>query len=288
LVEVNYQERNGEMVFVAVNHGLCEFELEINFSVLTYYQPSSVRNYQRTVAPGQTQLFTLKPQPERGAPRFQYSYRYTKGKADPKVNYDVEYLLPVAPGKKTQAREVKYLGETLGNRKYKDFFVLAFSMEAGDTVFAARKGQVSDTHDQAKPNGKKLLYAKDKNYVEVYHKDGTFGVYELFKNNGIFVKPGQKIEAGEPLGIIGATNYMSGSHLRFSVFYSHIEEVVVPGSDEKETHYWKFVPTPFRTAQHTKKILNPNAYYTAIHPTALITQEMSRREIKRWKKEQKD
>ncbi len=284
-VEVTYEQKSDNTyVFKSTNRMHCDFWVKVEFTHLQNLRGSTVLPYEGIASPGTSNLFTLKPMQEGGPSTFQYTYRYRKGRPDPNVNMSIVYLMPVAPGKKSQVMTISYLGEMAGESKPKDWYALGFKMQAGDTVFAARRGKVSAAYDAAQIDKENLVYARDDNYVEIEHEDHSFGIYQLFRNGGVFAKPGQVVEAGEPLGIIGGENYQAGPHLRFSVFYSHLEKVYRNKEETDRQHYWAYVPVHFYTENNPKVLLLPNKTYTSFHPETVITQEMNKRDLKRWQK----
>lgn len=55
------------------------------------------------------------------------------------------------------------------------------------------------------------------NYVKILHENGTTSRYLHLRNGSICVKIGQKVKAGDKLGIEGNTGYSYGTHLHFDV-----------------------------------------------------------------------
>lgn len=55
------------------------------------------------------------------------------------------------------------------------------------------------------------------NYVKILHENGTTSRYLHLRNDSICVKIGQKVKAGDKLGIEGNTGYSYGTHLHFDV-----------------------------------------------------------------------
>ena len=55
------------------------------------------------------------------------------------------------------------------------------------------------------------------NYVKILHENGTITRYLHLRNGSICVKIGQKVKAGDKLGIEGNTGYSYGTHLHFDV-----------------------------------------------------------------------
>lgn len=55
------------------------------------------------------------------------------------------------------------------------------------------------------------------NYVKIKHSNGYYSRYLHMVNNSICVKVGQKVKAGDNLGVEGNTGYSFGAHLHFDV-----------------------------------------------------------------------
>lgn len=152
-------------------------------------------------------------------------------------------------------------------------------MNACDTIFAARRGVVSEVRDTSTLALSDYVYASDDNYMEIFHKDCTFGRYEVFKKS--LVEPGQEIEAGDPIAIAGGEHYTTGSHVRFSVIYLNQSQ------NENKTeriHSWAYVPLFFFTAENENGPLIYGCTYTCVKPESVITQEFTKRELKKWRK----
>ena len=126
------------------------------------------------------------------------------------------------------------------------------------------------------------MYARTENYVVVYHKDGSFATYKLFKNEGVFVEPGENIEAGEPFGVIGGNNYRQGAHLRLQMsgcFGDSDKDYAIEGRA-----YHSFIPIIAVNESETCKPDGQTAQFESSHPADLIMKEMSKREKKQYLK----
>ncbi|MDB5239455.1 MAG: hypothetical protein JWP57_80 [Spirosoma sp.] len=285
-IEVFYERDNtGALAFSCRNTGFCPYTITITFTQLIGLRTSATLPFQADVRPGQQSLFKLQPQPNQ-ATSFQYKVSAIKGCQRPKIDTAVVYLLPASPGKRVSATEVAYIGKLYaGQEDPKDWYSLAIKMNSGDTVFAARRGMVTTVRSDATPIGTHLGFNRDDNLVEINHADCSFATYTVFRSNSIFVKPGQFVEAGSPLGIVGGENYDYGPHVRFAVHYNYETPVIKNGQPTDEKHYWAYVPIRFwlKEEQQTGR-LAPRKAYLSDHPTSVIEQEMSKREVKKWQK----
>ena len=90
------------------------------------------------------------------------------------------------------------------------------------------------------------------NSILVQHADGTIGVYLHLQKGGNKVKVGDRVKAGEPIGLSGNTGFSSGPHLHFAVF-------TLKNGAERMT-----IPVKFRTAESEAVIpVSGHAYMAA-------------------------
>jgi hypothetical protein len=289
VLEVKYEtDSKGNYKFSCQNHGYCNYIVEVNFFDLQNVRADVKLPYMGTVQPGQNSLFTLTKDNASQAPNFRYSYRYVKGCVKPKINMGFTYLLPVAAGEEVQSREMEYFLKRFANDpEPPDWYALAISMKPGDTIYASRGGTVTEAKDDAylKQSGYEL--ASTDNYIEVYHDDCSFARYQVFRDKSIFVKPGDHVVAGEPIGIVGGEKYVSGPHLRFCVYYTIDKDPFTDYEKTGRSSRFAYVPVQFWTKDTGKQKLVNNSKYVSEHPTELITQEMSKRELKKWMEKHK-
>ena len=284
VIEVTYErDRDGKgYIFECQNNSFINYTVTVTFSTLSNLSADVTLPYQMTVAPGKTRLFQLKQISESmSPPSFNYSTSYRKGCEKTKTDTLFPYLLPISPNKSTRPSELFNLSERYGNASPpKDWYALAFKVAEGDTVFAARKGIVGELVSDKKTAGENLSYSRDVNYIEIQHEDCTTARYELFKENGIFVKEGDVVQAGQPLGVISSSNFASGNQVRFSVYYSFVEPIVKGGKKTDKNNYSAYVPVRFWVNNGIEK-LEKNKEYTSEHPEVLIIKEMTKKEKKR-------
>lgn len=81
-------------------------------------------------------------------------------------------------------------------------------------VVAAADGEVVRVQDGI--NGYNEFYSAG-NFVRIKHSNGIYTRYLHMVNGSICVKVGQKVKAGDKLGIMGNTGYSLGTHLHFDV-----------------------------------------------------------------------
>lgn len=138
---------------------------------------------------------TLRPPPPLELPSFQLPY--AAGSA---------YLV-------AQGNAGPYTHETRGPAE----FAWDFQMGEGTMLVAAAPGRVVAVESRMSGGGLSDRYAGHANYVLVAHADGRYSLYLHLAQNGALVTPGQRVDAGEGLGLSGSTGFSSGPHLHFQV-----------------------------------------------------------------------
>ena len=93
-----------------------------------------------------------------------------------------------------------------------DQYAFDFNMPAGTPFVATRGGQVHSVVDDQPSQG-----GGAGNAVVIDHKDGTFGLYLHSPADGIRVAPGQQVEQGAVLGVVGQSGLAGYPHLHFIV-----------------------------------------------------------------------
>lgn len=105
----------------------------------------------------------------------------------------------------------------LGPYSHMNSYAIDWSMLNGTVVTAALGGTVVKTRNDAiigdlNPDGR----FPSGNYIIIRHDNGILSRYLHLKTNSIVVEHGQKVKAGEPIGLTGATgNVGSQPHLHF-------------------------------------------------------------------------
>ncbi|WP_157686589.1 M23 family metallopeptidase [Nonlabens sp. Hel1_33_55] len=98
-------------------------------------------------------------------------------------------------------------------------YALDFTMAEGDTVYAADAGRVIGVIKDYERGGNDVKWTDFANFITIYNnKANWFTQYVHLKKNGAFVKIGDSIVPGQPIGLSGKTGYTSKEHLHFNVF----------------------------------------------------------------------
>lgn len=295
LIEVNYaQDTKGNITFSCTNRAYCTYVVLVGFTTLENASADHTLPYEAEIRPGTSKLFTLKKTSQTDPIQIRYKTTYHKGCLQPAVNTDFTYLLPIAPGKSAQAYIIDNstgngsgtvgsgssatvsgaaaagsapgsagaTGSATGaaGSTYTGSYGIRLRMHPGDTIYAARRGIISDIDVSSSLNDAGTNSTEGWNYIEIFQADCSFAKYGILKKDGAFVKPGQSVEAGTPLGIIGGDKFGRGSDLRFDVSYFH---------DNTNTT----IPLQFWTKKNGKGMLKQGVTYTSEHTAILIAQE---------------
>ncbi len=272
MVEVKYdQDQKGDYTFSCVNYAYCNYILELGFNTFNNLKSDRSLPFHAEVKPGYNKLFTISAIDPQQPILFKYSSAFQKGCMHPIVNKDFTYLLPISPGKDAQVYEmspdkIKDSSARTSDSAY--WYVLRFKMKLGDTIYAARKGIVNIVSDQNGANDAGQTSIGTENFIEIVHADCSFARYGILKKNNAFVKPGQLVKAGQPIGLIGGDSYGRGSDLRFSVYYYEEDNSAL--SQSADPHY---IITQIWTKKNGKGRLKHGVIYTSEFPQALLNQE---------------
>lgn len=123
---------------------------------------------------------------------------------------NVFYYLPFDinhPRKCTQGNAGFYSHKGLGK------YSIDFAVPAGTPVLASRAGTIVDTRSDSNRGGPDKSFSDDTNYILLQHDDYTVARYLHLKKDGVFVKEGQRVNAGDTIGASGNTGWTTGPHL---------------------------------------------------------------------------
>jgi murein DD-endopeptidase MepM/ murein hydrolase activator NlpD len=171
----------------------------------------------RLVLPARTErTVVVGPLDERVGWRYGLSMRALPGAPDAEPDEAFAYRLPfdAAAG----VRIGQGFGGAFSHGTPDSRYAVDFTLPAGTPVLAARGGRVMDverwfhrTGDDRERDGPRA------NYVRILHEDGSMAVYAHLDYNGVEVRTGQRVAAGEVIGRSGNTGYSTGPHLHFAV-----------------------------------------------------------------------
>ena len=157
------------------------------------------------------------------------------------------YVLPYAPG-----RAHFVIQGNCGSFSHRGAAAYAydFRMPIGTPVTAVRGGVVFRADDPYLDSDRDPDHA---NRVTVEHDDGTFGRYLHLTQGGALVEVGDRVEAGDVLGLSGNSGFSTEPHLHF--------DLLVDCGDENQTCVT--APVTFRNTSHNPRGLLQGRVYVA-------------------------
>lgn len=160
-------------------------------------------------------LMTLPYADEDVADRISISCTWTIGNRNATHDDSYLYLLPYASGK--SYRVIQGFNSRFSHSGVEQFAV-DFKMDIGTPVHAARGGivaRVEESNDKGCWHDGCGQYA---NFIVIMHDDGTTGEYYHLQKNGALVYVGERVEAGQKIGLSGNTGHTALPHLHFAVY----------------------------------------------------------------------
>ena len=136
---------------------------------------------------------------------------------DPQMEVDVSNIaLPIPKNKKVriiQGHNGSYSHNHDGSR-----YAIDFGLKINDTIFAASAGYAILAVDGYKLGGKDIRYRDFANKILIYNPEsGLFFNYTHLAFQGVFIKSGDLVKQGQPIGLVGMTGYTHIPHLHFNV-----------------------------------------------------------------------
>ncbi|WP_303636433.1 MULTISPECIES: M23 family metallopeptidase [Stenotrophomonas] len=128
---------------------------------------------------------------------------------------DVAYRLPfdAVRLRVDQAPQGQFSHDDEENRDAIDF-----ALPEATLVQAAREGTVMQVQDGYRGHG--LDRERDggrANFIRILHSDGSMAMYAHLQAGGMRVRPGQAVQAGQPIALSGNSGYSTAPHLHFVV-----------------------------------------------------------------------
>ena len=168
--------------------------------------------------------FDLAGQQSQGS--FELSLTAAPGDPDAKPQ-DVVYQLPLDT---KDWRLDQGWGGGFSHQDPENFYAVDFHVKEGTTILAARDGvvmQVESNFEGAGLNREK--FGARANLVRILHDDGSMALYAHLRLAGVWVRVGQRVRPGQPIGLSGNTGFTTGPHLHFAIQVNRgMREVSIP------------------------------------------------------------
>lgn len=258
--------------------------LTLFFTLYDVYNASGVTSGTKVyeIAHDGVRFLTLRASDEAYGPGYRYSYRYFTGRINPPVDTAFVYRMPCAAGRPVRVlRTVHVLDKYTKPQGKQQELGLMFPLEKGDTVFAMRRGvviQVEKPEKTIRPDSS-IVYTSESLNVRIEQPDGSIARYICFDPEGLLVEEGDEVLPGTPLGRVGTYD---GEHYKLSVQLYRYVCGVRPSAEMDFTRIEnQFFRQRFATSEGVV-IPVPGRVYTPVTDDALVTREMSKRELRQW------
>lgn len=141
--------------------------------------------------------------------------QWTIGNKDALHDEELIYMLPYASGR--SYRVLQGFGSRFSHTGTEQFAV-DFKMSEGTPVHAARSGIVARTEESNFRGCWSDECAGEANFIVILHEDETTGEYYHLQQKGVLVDVGDKVSAGQLIGLSGNTGHSALPHLHFGVY----------------------------------------------------------------------
>lgn len=248
LIKITTTKTEGVTQFFVENLQFADVTVTIDLELKNLTSSASAP-FTATIPPRQKQeVFTLNPTEPTEDSSWSYTYYATWGNLSVQHDDSYMYQLPYSPGVSfpvSQGFHGKY------SHHGGDCYSIDFKMPEGSPIHAAREGLIVGIKDDSNIGGSNKKFEWDANYILIQHPDGTLGHYVHLQKNGVKVKIGDTVHAGQFIGLSGNTGHSTGPHLHFAVFKAQTGK-------QRET-----IPVKFRTTPQQAEILSEGRSYKA-------------------------
>ncbi len=214
-LQIDTQASNGQIAINARNTSDVPITFTLDFD-LRRLRSSRDTTFTESLAPAESkQVVTLTRKNPARKGNYRYVTRCTVGNKDADHDDDVLYLLPYERG--ASFRVLQGYGSRFSHTG-RETYTVDFNMREGTPVHAARSGVVASKEERHSIGCWRDGCGKYANYIVIVHDDETTGEYYHLKKNGVLVEPGQRVVAGELIGLSGNTGHTTMPHLHFGVY----------------------------------------------------------------------
>lgn len=203
-----------------------------------------------------------------------YGYTYSRGKSLSKVDSLYPYLLPKTAGSSIRTSGTYFIGDLFGKNN-NEFYAMGFQYALGDTICATRAGIICEANDDAETRKENELFnTKTRNNIFLEHADGTLARYNILSSIHLLVQVGDKVIPGQPLAVFNKAE--KDYTMLYDVFYLNLKSKSASGNN-----YFTVKPRFVFESDHVDLASVHSLYSNILHPSELITKELSNREIKK-------
>ncbi len=261
-VQANYNS-TGDVDFIAYNNTASPLFIHIEFADMENARFNEPLPYIKLLEPGFNNLFTLLRDPGAGVPRFNYQIKTYRSNPFAFTDLDFPYLIPFAPGERASVFDVKNMDGLMGTKELSSFNATGFTANPNQKVFAARTGTVVEVVGSTRSGEPLHWYHTWDNTITLLQPDGTLILYRNVIDPDKKLKPGGRIAAGQPIGVVAPGT----SEVTLTIFQHSLN------SDEI-----RFMIPQFVTGENETGMLLPSQVYPVVHPSEVRGLEMTKKE----------
>jgi hypothetical protein len=261
-VQANYNSA-GDVDFIAYNNAPAPLFIYIEFADMENARFNEPLPYIKLLDPGFNTLFTLLRDPEADVPRFNYQIKIYRSNPFAFSDLDFPYLIPFAHGEKVQVFDVKSLEGFMGTKDISSFNATGFAVRPRQLVAAARTGTVVEVAGASRLGDPLYWYHTWNNTITLLQPDGTLISYRNVIDPDKKLKPGVRVAAGQPIGIVAP-----GTSEVILVIFQH----------SLNSDALRFILPQFVTGENETGMLLPSQVYPVIHPSDIRGLELTKKE----------
>jgi len=214
-LDIAEESANGRVTLSASNPSAVPITFTMNVDYRRL-EPSRTPTFTETLAPGESRpVISLVRRNENLEGRYWYTTRCSIGNRNADHDDSVVYLMPYESGK--SYRVLQGYGSSFSH-KGMETYAVDFNMREGTPVHAARSGIVAAVEESNSRGCWDDGCGRYANYIVIVHDDETTGEYYHLQKDGALVEPGQRVTAGQLIGLSGNTGHTTMPHLHFGVY----------------------------------------------------------------------
>ena len=261
-VQANYNSA-GDVDFIAYNNTPAPLFIHIEFADMENARFNEPLPYIKLLDPGFNTLFTLLRDPGADVPRFNYQIKTYRSNPFAFSDLDFPYLIPFAPGEEARIFDVKSIEGFMGSQNISSFNATGFAAQPRQQVFAARTGTVVEVAGTSRSGDPLHWYHTWNNTITLLHPDGTLISYRNVIDPDKKLKPGGRIAAGQPIGIVAP-----GTSEVILMIFQH----------SLNSNELRFMIPQFVTGENETGMLLPSQVYSIVHPSDIRGLELTKKE----------
>lgn len=266
------QERN--LTLFALNDQKIPFTIQIQFQELRNLESLEGELVYKVAKPGKSTLIKLQSIYGNEDTGFRYNTKLYKGDFQQSPTIQNPYLIPLEVGTLASMRPLTVSSSVRNNNENKPPYTGAlFLFKDSRKVTAPRKGIISELKMDSETIIEGPADFASENFIEIYHQDGTFSRLSGLKANSSQVEVGDSVIPGQ---VIAESNLYAktGQH--------HVKMIQSKWEMDVKGILWINFPIQVYSENGLISSDQVENEFTVSHPSELITQELDKKELKRY------